>query len=130
MQEVKRYHLHFFCVKFGFIKKGSFFCGKDEKSMYTIERGFLYRVQIEGLPDGAKKVCLRTDAMPNFRYYCSHQSVADNGDLIAEWDAEVTEQMPLAVYHLEVYMEDRSKIWTAERFAQTSNNVISLGDEQ
>lgn len=100
------------------------------KDMYTIERGFLYKVQIEGLPDGEKKVCLRTDAMPNFRYYCSRQSVADNGDLIAEWDAEVTEQMPLAVFHLEVYMEDRSKIWTAERFAQTSNNVISLGNEQ
>lgn len=98
--------------------------------MYTIERGFLFKVQIEGLPEGEKKVCLRTDAMPDFRYYCSNQEVADNGDLVAEWDAEVTEQMPLAVYHLEVYMEDRSKIWTCERFAQTSNNVISLKDEQ
>lgn len=98
--------------------------------MVTIERGILFKCQIEGLPEGDKKVCLRTDAMPDFRYFCSAQSIASNGDLVAEWSAEITKDMPLAVYHLEIYMADKSKMWTAEKYAQTSNNLISLTNEQ
>lgn len=41
VQAVWRYHLHFFCVKFGFIKKGSFFCGKDERYVHNRERFFI-----------------------------------------------------------------------------------------
>ena len=100
---------------------------EEQKDKFSIEKGFQFKIEIKGLDEEREyNVSLYSPRNKQKFDAIITRKEEEPTTLIAVWQPEVTAQMPISSYTLDIYDKEKSNLIEYEDFAMTSNNSLSL----
>lgn len=100
---------------------------EEQKDKFSIEKGFQFKIEIKGLDEEREyNVSLYSPRNKQKFDAVLIRKEEEPTTLIAVWQPEVTSQMPISSYTLDIYDKEKSNLIEYEDFAMTSNNSLSL----
>jgi hypothetical protein len=100
---------------------------EEQKDKFKIEKGFQFKIEIKGLDEEREyNVSLYSPRNKQKFDAVITRKEEEPTTIIAVWQPEVTSQMPISSYTLDIYDKEKSNIIEYEDFAMTSNNSLSM----
>jgi hypothetical protein len=100
---------------------------EEQKNKFSIEKGFQFKIEIKGL-DEEREYNVSLYSPRNKQKFDAEiiRKEEEPTTIIAVWQPEVTLQMPISSYTLDIYDKEKSNLIEYEDFAMTSNNSLSM----
>lgn len=100
---------------------------EEQKDKFSIEKGFQFKIEIKGLEEQREYVVSLYSPRNKQKFDAViMRKEEEPTTIIAVWQPEVTSQMPISSYTLDIYDKEKSNLIEYEDFAMTSNNSLSL----